>query len=269
MKNSAIERNFRKIKNQLHQTEEIVKHTKTGALWEHEASIRKKIRHLKEFEDESIKDFKTVYERYIELLDYISERLVVDYNKKNDTTFKFDEIVKNNRESYLRSGIISVLITTHIPKLIAKEFDIVFPANPKDEYVDARKLKRKIYLHLGETNTGKTYNSMQRLKEVEKGIYLSPLRILALENYERLNAEGVKCSLMTGEEEIIVENATHISCTIEKLDINEEYDIAVIDEIQMIKDDQRGAAWTRALLGLKSNEVHICGALNAKNFLLK
>ena len=145
----------------------------------------------------------------------------------------------------------------------------MFPANPKDEYADARKLKRKIYLHLGETNTGKTYNSMQRLKEVEKGIYLSPLRILALENYERLNAEGVKCSLMTGEEEIIVENATHISCTIEKLDINEEYDIAVIDEIQMIKDDQRGAAWTRALLGLKSNEVHICGALNAKKLIIK
>ena len=33
------------------------------------------------------------------------------------------------------------------------------------------------------------------LKAAKKGIYLSPLRILALENYERLNSEGVKCNL--------------------------------------------------------------------------
>lgn len=269
MKRGAVERNFRKIKNQISQIEEIVKHTKTNALWEHEAAVRKKIRHLKEFEDAGLSDFKSVYVRYLKILEYISERLVDDYNRKNGTDFSFHEIVKHNYESYLGSGIISVLITTHIPKLVSTEFDRVFPANPKDEYEDARRLDRKFYLHLGETNTGKTYNAMQRLKEVKKGIYLSPLRILALENYERLNSEGVRCNLMTGEEEIIVEGAEHISCTIEKLDINEEYDIAVIDEIQMINDDQRGAAWTRALLGLKSKEIHVCGALNAKRLLMK
>ncbi|NMM62293.1 RNA helicase [Clostridium sp. P21] len=269
MKKGAVERNFRKIKNQIPQIEEIVKHTKTNALWEHEAAVRKKIRHLKEFEDDGIRDFKGVYERYLEILEYISERLVDDYNRKNGTNFSFKEIVKHNYDSYLGSGIISVLITKHIPKLVSKEFDNVFPVNPKDEYEDARKLVRKFYLHLGETNTGKTYTAMQRLKEAKKGIYLSPLRILALENYERLNWEGVKCNLMTGEEEIIVEGAQHISCTIEKLDISEEYDIAVIDEIQMIKDDQRGAAWTRALLGLNCKEIHVCGAINSKNLLVK
>lgn len=269
MKRGAVERNFRKIKNQISQIEEIVKHTKTNALWEHEASIRKKIRHLKEFEDAGLRDFKGVYERYLEILEYISERLVDDYNRKNDTNFSFREIVKHNYDSYLGSGIISVLITEHIPKLVSREFDNVFPANPKDEYEDARRSVRKFYLHLGETNTGKTYNAIQRLKESKKGIYLSPLRILALENYERLNSEGVKCSLMTGEEEIIVEGAEHISCTIEKLDINKEYDIAVIDEVQMIKDDQRGAAWTRALLGLNCKEIHVCGAINSKKLLIK
>lgn len=63
-------------------------------------------------------------------------------------------------------------------------------------------MNRKFYLHLGETNTGKTYNSMERLKLSKKGIYLSPLRILALENFEKLNREGVICNLITGEEEI-------------------------------------------------------------------
>jgi hypothetical protein len=31
----------------------------------------------------------------------------------------------------------------------------------------------------------------------------------------------------------------------------------------MIGDDQRGYAWTRALLGLPANEVHVCGDLSA------
>lgn len=269
MKRGAVERNFRKIKNQLAQTEEIVKHTKVNALWEQEAAIRKKIRLLEEFKGADLRDFKAVYQGYVELLDYISEKLVEEYNRKNNSNFKLNEILKGNYESYIRSGIISVLITQHIPAIISREFDIVFPENPKDEYEEARKINRKFYLHLGETNTGKTYNAMQRLKEAENGIYLSPLRILALENYERLNLEGVRCSLVTGEEEIIVEGGKHTSCTIEKLDIDREYDVAVIDEIQMINDDQRGAAWTRALLGLKCREIHICGAMNAKDIITK
>ena len=134
---------------------------------------------------------------------------------------------------------------------------------------ESRKFKRKFYLHLGETNTGKTYNAMMRLKEATNGIYLSPLRILALENFERLNREGVKCNLATGEEEIKIEDAAHICCTIEKLDISEEYEVGIIDEIQMIDNDQRGAAWTRAVLGLKSKEIHICGAVNAKELLIE
>lgn len=35
--------------------------------------------------------------------------------------------------------------------------------------------------------------------------------------------------------------------------------MAVIDEIQMIKDISRGWAWTRALLGIQAKEIHLCG----------
>ena len=31
----------------------------------------------------------------------------------------------------------------------------------------------------------------------------------------------------------------------------------------MIKDNQRGWAWTRALLGLKAKEIHLCGEESA------
>lgn len=266
---STVDRNFRKIKSQINQIEQIVRHTKPHMLWEHEASVRKKIKQLKEFEGLDNKEFRVVHERYSEILEYISKKLIEDYNRKNHTSYRFDEIVKGNYGAYLKSGAMSVLITKHIPKLIYHEFETIFPKNPKDEYEDARRLKRKFYLHLGETNTGKTYNAMQRLKEVTKGIYLSPLRILALENFERLNSEGVKCNLLTGEEEITIEGATHTSCTIEKLNIGENYDLAIIDEVQMINDDQRGAAWTRAMLALNCKEIHVCGALNAKELLIE
>ena len=35
--------------------------------------------------------------------------------------------------------------------------------------------------------------------------------------------------------------------------------VAVIDEIQMIGDLQRGWSWTQALLGLAARELHVCG----------
>lgn len=268
MKRASIDRNFRKIKNSYSQTEDIVQHSKINSLWEQEASIRKKLKKLESMKDKNIRDFKEVYNNYSHLLDYISKKLVKDYNIKHNTNFDFHEIIKGNRKNYLKSGIMSVLITRHIPTMIFKEFDRIFPKNPKDEYKKVRHMNRKFYLHLGETNTGKTYNSMERLKESKKGIYLSPLRILALENFEKLNKEGIMCNLITGEEEIKKEKAQHVCCTIEKLDINEEYDVAIIDEIQMIDDDQRGSAWTRAILALRCKEIHVCGALNTKELII-
>ena len=36
-------------------------------------------------------------------------------------------------------------------------------------------------------------------------------------------------------------------------------EVAVIDEIQMMRDVGRGWSWTRALLGVAANEIHLCG----------
>jgi ATP-dependent RNA helicase SUPV3L1/SUV3 len=262
-------REFDKIKEQLAETAHIVRHTKDAKLWDHEAIVRKRIKVLKAMEYRDFKEFDRTLEAYLELLDEISVRLLNHYNKRKGTSYQFEEIIAADREGYVGSGIISVLVTSHIPKVIAAEFSKHFPENPKDEYDGARKLKRGFILHLGETNTGKTYQAIQRLKESSNGVYLAPLRILALENYERLNREGVPCSLLTGEEELLTEEAGHVCMTIEKLDISREYDVAVIDEVQMMGSSQRGFAWTRAILGLKCREIHVCGALNAKTLLVR
>lgn len=260
---------FKRIQSYLSQMKFQVKEAKSASLWSFESGIRKKLRKLAELESEGIPQFKTVQEDGLLLLNEVSKKLLLIYNKRNGTSYSFEEIVKNKQNEYQHSGIISVLVTSHIPALVAKDFEIHFPANPKDEYPEARTTHRKIFLHLGDTNTGKTYQALERLKTAEYGIYLAPLRMLALENYERLNSEGVPCHLITGEEELLTEGAKHISATVEKLDVNAEYGIAVVDEIQMIANSQRGGAWTRALLGLRCEELHLCGALHAKELLLK
>lgn len=268
-KAQKAKREFDKLKDQLFKIKEIVKSTKDNKLWSHEASVRKKIRALEDIRDKHINGFDAVYKGYLELLDEISIRLLNQYNKKNDTDYKFEEIISKDKRAYIRTGIISVLTTVHIPELVALEFTKYFPSNPKDEYENTRRTKRKFVLHLGQTNTGKTYFAVERLKKAKNGAYLAPLRILALENYEKLNKDGVPCHLITGEEEIIVKGAKHVCSTIEKLDIKEHYDVAVIDEIQMIADMQRGDAWTRAVLGIDCDEIHVCGALNAKDLIVE
>lgn len=53
--------------------------------------------------------------------------------------------------------------------------------------------------------------------------------------------------------------AMHVSCTVEMVSTTTRYKVAVIDEIQMLRDLQRGSAWTKALLGLQAEEIHVCG----------
>ncbi len=43
--------------------------------------------------------------------------------------------------------------------------------------------------------------------------------------------------------------------------------MAVVDEIQMLRDPQRSWAWTRALLGVNADEVHLCGEVSAVGFV--
>ncbi|CAG9322133.1 unnamed protein product [Blepharisma stoltei] len=131
--------------------------------------------------------------------------------------------------------------------------------SPHEWFPLARISPRKINYHIGPTNSGKTYSALEHLKKAKTGIYCSPLRLLASEIFEKLNSSGIKCSLITGEEKTIIPGATHMSCTMESINLDESYDCALIDEIQMIGDQDRGSSWTNALLGLWSPEIHLTG----------
>lgn len=124
-------------------------------------------------------------------------------------------------------------------------------------------------LHVGETNTGKTFQAIKRMKQAVSGIYLAPLRLLALEIYETLNEEGIPCSLKTGEEEKMNDEASHISCTVEMFHEKDFYDVVVIDEAQMIADKDRGFSWYKAITKANAKEVHIICSFNAQSMILQ
>ena len=78
-------------------------------------------------------------------------------------------ILKNFAENGIRSQIIDMV-----------------PTRPEMEFPRALEMKRHFILHVGPTNCGKTYQALQRLRTAYKGIYLGPLRLLALEVYEKM-----------------------------------------------------------------------------------
>lgn len=133
----------------------------------------------------------------------------------------------------------------------------------------ARRLPRKFIALLGPTNSGKTHKAMEALAKANSGVYLAPLRLLALENYERLlevkqHGKPLAVSLVTGEERRLAEGATHVASTVEMLDTRTAVDVAVIDEIQMLADRDRGAAWTAAVCGAPARTVYLVGAPEAR-----
>lgn len=174
---------------------------------------------------------------------------------------------------------------------------------PAEEFPYARKMQRKVIMHVGPTNSGKTHHALRALAAAKTGVYAGPLRLLAHEIWERLNLGQIVplgvdqpppnlhahppssssstsspvpvnkpnnpsyariTNMITGEEQkIVAENAGLVSCTVEMLSARTQYDVGVIDEIQMIGDTQRGFAWTAALLGLCAKELHLCGEASA------
>lgn len=173
-------------------------------------------------------------------------------------------------------------------------------SHPHEEYVMARSIHRKIIMHVGPTNSGKTHNALRALAAAPRGVYAGPLRLLAHEIWERLNKGQIiplgvdphadvdaepdmdsamdvgpagaamrktgssryarPCNMITGEEQRVVDDmAGLIACTVEMTNVDRRIDVAVIDEIQLIADPQRGGAWTKAVLGTPATELHLCG----------
>jgi len=201
---------------------------------------------LLEINDESL--YEIVYEL---LIPYLTLTPHISSKTSRRVLFAYDqriagELLKRQRQALLARTV--------------RDFKNLFPL--------ARSLRRRLIFHTGPTNSGKTYTAFQQLKKAGTGYYLAPLRLLALEGYETLREQGVSASLITGEEQLLDEDATHISSTIEMLSFESEVDCCVIDEVQMIDDRDRGWAWANAIIGAPAKTVIMTGSPNAKEAIV-
>ncbi|MCR5292449.1 MAG: ATP-dependent helicase [Eubacterium sp.] len=154
--------------------------------------------------------------------------------------------------------------------ILIDEISLLYEQYSPDMYIEkAKKLKRTFIFHVGPTNSGKTYDAIEDMKKNTPGTYLGPLRLLALEMYDKMNASGVPCSMITGEESLITEGAEVVSSTIELCDFRKHYKTAVIDEAQLIADPFRGSAWLKAICLVDADIVHICMAPEALSYIKK
>ena len=214
---------------------------------------------------------REVLERYPYVLRSFSEQAIADFSAVQPEAKVPDMLSMEGfpRTQLFKEGLGAVWSVWYVPQAIRTSLALLIALNPKDEYPEARAMRRHFVIHLGGTNTGKTYAGFQRLRRAPTGVYLAPLRLLALEAQETLLKAGVECGLTTGEEEDLREEDTHVAATAEKLDLKRRWDAAVIDECQMIADPQRGYAWTRAILGVLAEEVHLCAAPEARDILIR
>lgn len=142
----------------------------------------------------------------------------------------------------------------------------ICPSNPSTWF---RTNKRQVTIFCGPTNSGKTYDALDMLKQ-SSGLYLGPLRLMALEQYDTLKIIGAT-ELLTGEEHLCSRPGVaplFVSATIESVSFDKYYETVVIDEAQMIFDDDRGWAWTQALMGVSTDHLCVCTAPAALPVLL-
>jgi ATP-dependent RNA helicase SUPV3L1/SUV3 len=194
-------------------------------------------------------------------------------DRKNGGADTVDPLRVSLTQAFLQNGRVQLrraLLFAYIDHIIEsqqstgkfsstpKHLDLRYPT---EWYLNARATQRQIHLHVGPTNSGKTYHALKRLEESANGLYAGPLRLLAHEVYSRFNNKGIPCSLVTGDDVRHPEDgdARFSSHTVEMVDCGRDVEVAVVDEIQMIASEDRGWAWTRAVLATRAKELHLCG----------
>ena len=121
-----------------------------------------------------------------------------------------------------------------------------------------------VTMHLGPTNSGKTYHAIQAIIETfekypdAKIAYGGPLRMLAIEVYQKLsNIFGKEeVGMITGDTEINPE-ARLVACTVEC--VPDEGKLLVIDECHWSMDDDRGKSWTNLFTGANYENIILLG----------
>lgn len=182
---------------------------------------------------------------------------------------EFLEYLLSSQDNLAKNSVYELYgrYVRHITDKLDDEVANVLKLQAKDIDELKHHSERRFILHIGGTNSGKTYTAIERLKSAAKGVYAGPLRLLALEVYDKMVEAGVPCNMVTGQEQYYTDNSRCIAATVEMVEPYEMYDIAVIDEVQMINDPYRGHIWLNLILRLQADEIHLCMAPEVENIV--
>src|SRR5262244_501980 len=109
---------------------------------------------------------------------------------------------------------------------------------------------------LGPTNTGKTHLAIERMLAHSSGIIGLPLRLLAREVYNKVEARAGAdaVALVTGEEKIKPPNPRYWVSTVEAMPRDLDVAFLAIDEVQLGADLERGHVFTDRMLNRRGRE---------------
>jgi len=109
---------------------------------------------------------------------------------------------------------------------------------------------------LGPTNTGKTHLAIERMLGHSSGIIGLPLRLLAREVYNKVEARvgADAVALVTGEEKIKPPSPRYWVSTVEAMPRDLDVAFLAIDEVQLGADLERGHVFTDRMLNRRGRE---------------
>jgi ATP-dependent RNA helicase SUPV3L1/SUV3 len=109
---------------------------------------------------------------------------------------------------------------------------------------------------LGPTNTGKTHLAIERMLAHSSGIIGLPLRLLAREVYNKVEARAGAdaVALVTGEEKIKPPSPRYWVSTVEAMPRDLDVAFLAIDEVQLGADLERGHVFTDRILNRRGRE---------------
>ncbi|RKO92276.1 hypothetical protein BDK51DRAFT_29198, partial [Blyttiomyces helicus] len=181
---------------------------------------------------------------------------------------EFKEAVANNQLNYLtstdvrshmeeNSNMERVFLPAFYEYLVSKYPDdtrtlskllvLTDLSRPWNWYPNARRIRRKIILHIGPPDSRQSEAALARLRESSRALYCgsSPLKVRAV--YASLGPSA-SCALITGEEPEETVGFDACAALAELVPLDRRFDVAVVDDVDMISDRERGWAWSRAIL---------------------
>lgn len=181
--------------------------------------------------------------------------------------FPNKEIEINSLEKHeIKKAFTEFVNSVRIEKDKQLTYKALMSNKPYHELFPCREITREITVYIAPTNSGKTYQSCEAIKqmidvtEFETAQCFFPLRALAAQLKDDFVKEGYPCDLITGEEREFEPEARISCCTTEIIDPGHFKNLMFIDECQMIFDHNKQAAYTRAILGAYCNELKLAVA---------